>query len=218
MPGLVASAGKSIEACRLSPTWNKAATTVSSRSGAVLLLGRLLRGVERCGEGLPAGVSVTSRITARVNWPAAVGTGLRLICAGKVVPSWRIPTSRARSPISRILGAWWIAGPQPAVPVLQIRWDEELDRVAEQLIMPVAEHRSRRLFASVIVPRSSASATPSWKASTICRSTAGATTVLGSCGPPSQVPPARRPAAPLPCPSWPGLLRRRAAVADSSDG
>lgn len=59
---------------------------------AVMLLGRGPAGAARSSS---CRVPVTSRITARVNWPAAVRTGLRLICARKVVPSLRSPTSRA---------------------------------------------------------------------------------------------------------------------------
>jgi len=34
-----------------------------------------------------------------------------------------------------------VAGPQAAVPVLQVRWEEELDRVTEYLVTLVAEYR-----------------------------------------------------------------------------
>ncbi len=38
--------------------------------------------------------------------PVAVATGLRLISAGKVIPSLRSATSRGLVPIGRALGAW----------------------------------------------------------------------------------------------------------------
>ena len=65
-----------------------------------------------CGSGLgqvdqivALGAVVVSRITARVNWPVAVGTGLKLISTGNVAPSLRMPTRRALPPIGRAVGA-----------------------------------------------------------------------------------------------------------------
>ena len=50
--------------------------------------------------------AVMSRTTASVKRPMAVGTGLRLISAGNVVPFLRRPVSRAPAPICR-----WFLGP-----------------------------------------------------------------------------------------------------------
>jgi hypothetical protein len=63
------------------------------------------RGACQVARSAPGRSPVTSRITARMRRPVAVGIGLRLTRTGNVLRSLRRPASRARSAIGRAAGS-----------------------------------------------------------------------------------------------------------------
>ena len=72
--------------------------------------------------------------------PVPVTTGLRLTRTGNVLPSRRCPASRTRDPIGRATGSRAYPARSVTCAVRKLSRDQRLDRLADQLTGPAAEH------------------------------------------------------------------------------